>query len=802
VTVANTIAAGNTSVTGFINVSSTANIGGAVTMGSTLATGNTSVTGFINVSSTANVGGATNLRSTLNVNGAVTVANTLATGNTSVTGFINVSSTANVGGATNLRSDLTVNGTTIIANTLATGNTSVTGFINVSSTANVGGIARFNSNVDMLASANVDGTLRVGGDLIVTGTLSYTGTSEADIIPTSNSFALGNSTSRWSLYAVTVNTSGDITVGGNLFVNSTTITIGNLSSNATVNTTVYSGTSNNATNLGGQSASYYRNADNINAGTLNNSRLNAANTSQVGVVQLNDTVVSTSIILGATANSVKNAYDRAIDANTRASSAQSAAVAAYSNGVTYSGTIAGTAYSNAVAFASNATNISSGTLNNARLNASNTSQAGIVQLNDTVVSTSIILGATANSVKTSYDSAIAANTRATSAQSAAVAAYSNAVTFASNATNISSGTLNNARLNVGTTSQVGIVQLIDSVVSTNTTTASTPNSVKIAYDSAIAANTRATSAQSAAVAAYSNGVSYTETYASNATNISSGTVNNARLNTATTSQVGIVQLVDSVTNTFITVAATANSVKTAYDSAIAANTRATSAQSAAVAAYSNGVTYSSTIAGTAYSNAVTFASNATNISSGTLNNARLNISNTTQSGIVQLVDSVVSTNTTAAATPNSVKTSYDAAIAANTRASSAQTAAVSAYSNAVNVLAPKASPTFTGIISLGSNVSINTSAYFIGNSSQNSVVNSSGLYINGVIPPSGGGYYKGNYGTKGEVENKGNLYRLNSNTQTSSVTILAGENALTVGPIVIADGYNLTIDEGGRGVII
>jgi hypothetical protein len=43
--------------------------------------------------------------------------------------------------------------------------------------------------------------------------------------------------------------------------------------------------------------------------------------------------------------------------------------------------------------------------------------------------------------------------------------------------------------------------------------------------------------------------------------------------------------------------------------------------------------------------------------------------------------------------------------------------------------------------------------------------------------------------------------RINSNTQSNNITVIAGENALMVGPITIAVGNTLTIDTGARVVI-
>lgn len=135
----NTYSVGNSTSRWILNAM-TGNFVGAVTITNTVASGNTTITGFANVSSTLNVTGATT------VNGAATINNTLATGNTSVTGFINVSSTANVGGATTLRSTLVVDGATTINNTLLAGNTTVNGFANVIGALVVGGVSTFAGN--------------------------------------------------------------------------------------------------------------------------------------------------------------------------------------------------------------------------------------------------------------------------------------------------------------------------------------------------------------------------------------------------------------------------------------------------------------------------------------------------------------------------------------------------------------------------------------------------------------------------------------------------------------------------------
>ena len=108
--------------------------------------------------------------------------------------------------------------------------------------------------------------------------------------------------------------------------------------------------------------------------------------------------------------------------------------------------------------------------------------------------------------------------------------------------------------------------------------------------------------------------------------------------------------------------------------------------------------------------------------------------------------------------------------------------------------------TLSGTLTFGSNVTLNQTHLKIGNSSVNATANSTGFYLNGEEV--GGGYYKGNDGVRGSANNINNLFRINANTQSANITISAGENALTVGPLVINEGYNLTVETGGRAVIV
>ena len=126
----------NTSITG-----TSVTIGGTTSITNTLATGNTTVTGFVNVSTYGTFGGTVNAAA-LNVSGLV------AKGNTTTTGFVNVSSYGTFGGQVNATS---FNSTSATTSTFANN-------VTISGTTNT-------------VSLNVTGDATISGNLYVTGNL-------------------------------------------------------------------------------------------------------------------------------------------------------------------------------------------------------------------------------------------------------------------------------------------------------------------------------------------------------------------------------------------------------------------------------------------------------------------------------------------------------------------------------------------------------------------------------------------------------------------------------------------------------
>jgi hypothetical protein len=126
-------------------------------------------------------------------------------------------------------------------------------------------------------------------------------------------------------------------------------------------------------------------------------------------------------------------------------------------------------------------------------------------------------------------------------------------------------------------------------------------------------------------------------------------------------------------------------------------------------------------------------------------------------------------------------------------------------------------PTYSGVVngstfSVGSSWTANTTRVVFGTTvglqangsigSANQALFSNGTTVYWANVSGGAGYYKGNQGAAGSPSNANNLFRINSNTMSNNITISAGENALTTGPITVNTGITLTIDTGGRAVII
>jgi hypothetical protein len=191
----NTILLGN-STSRFVLSANTGSFSGAVLGITTLAAGNTTVTGFVNATSTIQGG------SSLTIAGAASGITTLAAGNTTITGFANASVSVN--------SALLTVGTSFIANTTGAYHT---GTVNASSLT----VATINTTSNgFFANAS---SISLGNSSINVAitTAGITTSGSTGIIPTSNTVGttLGAAAQRWILNANTGNFSGALTVTGN-----------------------------------------------------------------------------------------------------------------------------------------------------------------------------------------------------------------------------------------------------------------------------------------------------------------------------------------------------------------------------------------------------------------------------------------------------------------------------------------------------------------------------------------------------------------------------------------------------------
>lgn len=237
----------NTTINGFANVTGSFQVGSNTTVindtlsigNSTVNTsinstsistslysaGNTTITGFINVSSTANIGGDISARANLVVNGALTVANTAALGNTTITGFANV-----VG-------DFTAHGNVALGNSfgvdvvsfVATVNTEITPSAN--NTQKLGRAdlrwGEVNANNVLATNVAINTVMTVGSNLSVNTSALFIGNSTVNATLTQSSLTINNGTitaGNGSFQDMSV--SGNLTVSGTLTtINTTNLTI-------------------------------------------------------------------------------------------------------------------------------------------------------------------------------------------------------------------------------------------------------------------------------------------------------------------------------------------------------------------------------------------------------------------------------------------------------------------------------------------------------------------------------------------------------------------------------------------------
>jgi hypothetical protein len=202
---------------------------------------------------------------------------------------------------------------------------------------------------------------------------------------------------------------------------------------------------------------------------------------------------------------------------------------------------------------------------------------------------------------------------------------------------------------------------------------------------------------------------------------------------------------------------------------------------------------------------------------GTITNSSINASaaiagskiqtaTTSNTGAVQLTDSVSSTSTSTAATPNSVKTAYDLASTANTTASTASTTASAAL--------PKAGGAMTGDLTLNAQSDLR----FADSDSSNSVgfqapstITSNVTWTLPATDASVSGYAlksdgAGNLswglagGASGASGNQ--VFYENDIEVTASYTITSNKNAVTAGPVTVQSGVVVTIPSGSSWTIV
>jgi hypothetical protein len=332
--------------------------------------------------------------------------------------------------------------------------------------------------------------------------------------------------------------------------------------------------------------------------SVTNTAIRTATTSQTGVIQLENSVSSSNTNTAAVPASVRTAHVHAQNAFNTANGAFTKANNAVQNGF--------------VTIAANGINIVADSNNDTFTLSSNTGEIDI-QSNATTDTVTIGLRNTAVTAGTYGSSTIVprytvdAKGRITSAANVSIAFPAEVDTLASvtgrGATTATAITINNTTASTSNSTGALIVRggisananaRFDAVFDAGSRVISgVANTAPI--NAVVSANTLTLSHATSGVTAdtYGSSISVPVFVVNNTGHVTG--VTNTTIRTATTAQTGVVQLEDSVTSTSNITAAVPNSVRTSYNHAAAAFTKANSATTTAQAAFNNSNTKISSV---------------------------------------------------------------------------------------------------------------------------------------------------------------------------------------------------------------
>lgn len=622
----------------------------------------------------------------------------------------------------NIISQNTVTSDSSTGGSLTTGNVYVNGHFGAgylfAETALIGGNVSSNATLNVLANVNftyssanlmsitansttsnlairTENTAILGTSLFINATINAVSSANlAGAVSIANTLSVANVATfsdNINVENVIPLVSGTFDLGSttNLFKNTYTQTV--LFATGSANGTQYTGTANNSNNLDGQTPSFYTNATNITTGTLSTARLPAT----VNVTTLNASTVNTVSIV---ANGTTGTAGQVLSSN--------------GTGIYWSSVASG-----GVTSVASGNGLSGGPI-------TSTGTLAVVQGTGTVVN------ATGVHVNATYIGTLTANNSTN--------LNGQPASFYTNATNLTTGTVPTARLPISSTSQQGIVQLVDGFTNTSITLAATANSVKTVYDFAaqIAASGTSPGGSNTNIQfnnsnAFGGSAAFTFNNATNTVtvgaqlsvgaNASLSTsflrIGNSSVNTAISA--GAITLNGVNVNTAIT-----GNASTAYTNAINIAANATNLTSGTVPAARLSGSYTIDVTGTA-SNALnlngqsaSFYTNATNLATGTVSTARLATSGTANTTTFLRGDrtwaTITSGGVTSVATGNGITggtiTSTGTLVAVQGTGTVVNTTGIHVNSSYIATIAANSA---TG--SLNNTFTIGTGSYFVAN---------------------------------------------------------------------------------------